>query len=352
MSTRTSFAHQARASRTVRRATLLAAALFGVVSLGDDCDGDIVSDPTFRDWCGNSLCSWTTDSGNISQAPTWNADDLGVSFNQTPTQISQVTDESSATCIQFTSVANVDVSAQMVLEVDFNNDGTIDSSTPIAGNWQQFQTEITAPTGYYGITFHIRKQGTGNAVLAEMRIQSTTGCTAPPPVLTNLPLGDGCGADSECASNVCGGGDYFFSTVNPVCSLCSASQGCSGPGQTCQLGRYGFMQCSPGGHLGVSNANCTTNSDCESNHCDGVVLEGTVGEGDAGDDGGTDAGPCVYNFGSPDAGPVSTGTKDSGAKDGGTSDASTYDAGPFTPPSIPCIAPAPTLVQGRGGVCR
>ena len=346
MSTRTSFAHQARASRTVRRATLLAAALFGVVSLGDDCDGDIVSDPTFRDWCGQSLCSWTTDSGNISQAPTWNADDLGVSFNQTPTQISQVTSESSATCIQFTSVANVDVLAQMVLEVDFNNDGTIDSSTPIAGNWQQFQTEITAPTGYYGITFHIRKQGTGNAVLAEMRIQSTTGCTAPAPVLTNLPLGDGCNADSECVSNVCGGGSYFFSNVNPVCSLCSDTQGCSGPGQTCQLGRYGFGQCSPDGHLGVSGANCTTNSDCASNHCDGVVVLGTVGEPDAGTDGGFDSVPCASNFGSPDAGPVST--RDGGA----TTDAGTTDAGSFAPPTIPCFAPSPTLVQGKGGVCR
>ena len=65
------------------RASLAVVSAFGLVTLGGDCDGDIVQDPTFRDWCGDSLCAWHLDDGKVQPVPTWNADDLGVSFVET-----------------------------------------------------------------------------------------------------------------------------------------------------------------------------------------------------------------------------------------------------------------------------
>ena len=128
-----------------RRTVVLLASALAMSSLGGDCDGDIVNDPTFRDWCGDTLCDWTLDAGQIHPVPTWIPEDLGVSFDSTPTQISQVTSENQATCILFTTVANFDASAGMTLLVDFNNDGTIDWQQPLpAAAWANVQTEISS----------------------------------------------------------------------------------------------------------------------------------------------------------------------------------------------------------------
>jgi hypothetical protein len=264
---------------------LLAACALGVTSLGGDCDGDIVSDPTFRDWCGDELCAWTLDTGHIHPVPTWIPEDLGVSFDDTPTQISQVTSESQATCILFTSVANYDVTAGMTLLVDFNNDGTTEVTQPLpAASWESIQYEITAPAIYNGITFHIRKEGTGTAVLAEMRIQSTTGCTAAPVSLPPLLLGEECTENSQCASGVCSAiNDLNVST----CGLCASGADCARG--LCEDGLYEFAQCSPDRHEGAPGTVCISNSDCASDLCVGTEVVGTPDAG-APDGGGLDAG--------------------------------------------------------------
>ena len=153
-----------------------------------------MQDPTFRDWCGDSLCDWTLDSGRIQRVPTWNADDFGVSFLDPGTQISQVTSESQATCLLFKTVADIDPAAQMTLLVDFDNDGHIDFQAPLgATDWHEVQAEISAPPQYTGITFHVRKEGTGTAVLAEMQVLSTTGCAPAPPIpVPPVPFGAKC----------------------------------------------------------------------------------------------------------------------------------------------------------------
>jgi hypothetical protein len=53
-------------------------ARFFVVSLALLCAGvfvvgcdDVVKDATFRMWCGENLCEWTTEAGSIRRAPTW-----------------------------------------------------------------------------------------------------------------------------------------------------------------------------------------------------------------------------------------------------------------------------------------
>lgn len=251
-------------------ASMTAVLVLAAVTLGGDCDGDVVQDPTFRDWCGDTLCAWTLVNGKIAPAPTWNQDDLGVSFVDTPTVIAQATTESQATCLLFTSVANTDPSAQMTLAVDFNSDGSFEYTGALASaTWQQVQTEITAPADYQGITFQIRKEGEGTAVLAEMRIQSTTGCTAAPVAIDagSLELGEKCSGSSVCRAGLtCTG-----ASSDPLCSQCSSSQPCP-DGQKC-VARSVFLpaQCAPGEGLGKKGAPCLTGSDCVSGVCDGAV---------------------------------------------------------------------------------
>ena len=129
------------------RAALLVAAAASLTALGADCEGNVVQDPTFRDWCGSSLCAWTLDSGRIQRVATWNPDDFGVAFLDAGTQISQVTQENQATCLLFKTVADIDPEAQMTLLVDFNNDDTIDFQGPLgATDWHQVQAgDLGAP---------------------------------------------------------------------------------------------------------------------------------------------------------------------------------------------------------------
>jgi hypothetical protein len=262
------------------RASLAITCVLGASMLGGDCDGDVAQDPTFRDWCGGSLCAWSLDAGRIEAVPTWNANDLGVSFVETPTQISQATTESSAKCLLFTSVAKIDPLAQMSIAVDFDNDGSIEYTATLAStDWQRVQTMITAPRAYQGITFTLRKAGTGAAVLAEMRIQSTTGCTAPAPAIApgSLVMGEKCAESSECAAGLTCAGEGG----DTLCAQCSASQACAG-GATCEA-RSVFLpkQCAPGGGKGNPGDPCLANSDCASAACDGAKPV-PLTQGDAG----------------------------------------------------------------------
>jgi hypothetical protein len=252
------------------RASVVAVLAFGGSALGGDCEGDLVADPTFRDWCGATLCSWHLDAGTILPVPTWNENDLGVSFASSPTQISQVTTVSSAPCILFTSVANVDPAAELTVSVDFNSDGSFESTTPVgAAQWQKVETEITAPAAYQGITFVLRKAGTGTAVLAEMRIQSSTGCTAPPVTIDagTLVFGEKCADMSECAAGLtCVGapGDL-------LCSQCSPSVPCAGAVECSARGVFLPSQCGPGQSLGKPGDPCLNGSDCASGTCRGAT---------------------------------------------------------------------------------
>jgi len=278
------------------RIAVAAVVAFACASLGDDCEGDIVQDPTFRDWCGASLCSWKTEFGQIARVPTWNPDDLGVSFldnSTTGTEISQVTEENQATCILFTSVGDIDPAADMTVSVDFNNDGSIDYTAPLgAATWKTVQTEITAPPRYQGITFYVKKNGTGTAVLAEMGIQSRSGCTAPPPKIGNLRLGETCSSTTECAPGlVCPG---WVDGGVQLCGQCTDQAPCPN-GATCST-RSVFLplQCGPGLGLGASGAPCLANSDCASGACVGATPnELVLGDG---------ATPCDLDTVGPDSG--------------------------------------------------
>ena len=251
--------------KTRLRAALTAVMVFAAAALGGDCEDDIVKDPTFRDWCGDTLCSWTTDSGHIERVPTWNTDDFGVSFVDQGTQISQVTDEHQATCILFSTTADIDPAAQMELLVDFDSDGVVDFQSPLgATRWRNVQAEITAPEAYAGITFHLRKEGTGTAVLAQMRVTSTTGCTAPPVQLPPQPFGGSCATGADCrAGLVC--------APNGRCSECDDEAPC-GDGGTCVQQAYVPWQCDPGQRLGAPGSPCTGDADCASGACDGGDL--------------------------------------------------------------------------------
>jgi hypothetical protein len=267
------------------------------------CD-DVISDPTFREWCGDTLCAWTLEEGHIERAPTWTEKDYGVSFTDTPTTISQDVTQS-PTCLKFSTIADIDPAAQMTILLDFDRDGTIDATQPISSaQWTLVTNDVTAPAKYDGFTLYVKKEGTGKAVLAQLRVQSSTDCTSAAPVLTKLPIGDQCdpSASSSCETGIC---------CNGYCAECCSDADCrgasgsdAGGGDAASDGgeigagacvslqlkeqmAFGVSidvapkQCNPGDHHHAKGAPCVANDDCASGACDGAIVRAQTDDPDA-----------------------------------------------------------------------
>ena len=248
----------------------------GVACMAPGCNGDVLADSTFRLWCGDTLCDWQLDAGHVKQAATWHPDDYGVELVDAPTQISQKTTEGSS-CMEFSAIADVEASAQAKIQVDFNFDDVVDFEAPIPeSHWAKTSTLIHAPE-HYGDTlrFIVRKEGTGRAVLAEIRLQRVTTCTGAAPTLRNVPIGEQCASPSECDSGVC---------CNGICApCCSPSPNTCKAGVACAPPKVNFpnpltgappalpMLCAPGESQGAAGDACINANDCASGTCTGAT---------------------------------------------------------------------------------
>jgi hypothetical protein len=280
-----------------RRFSLAALALaLASVLLAAGCDHDLIDDATFRLGCGDSLCAWSLDAGHVRRAPTWHKNDHGVELVDTPTTISQVLKDT-ARCLKFTTVADVDASAQVTVGIDINSDGELDYEQPIAAvGFREVKTEVTAPRTPSLIMprISITKKGHGKAVLAQIRLQGNDDCTAPALRLKNRPLGDSCtqGDPSECASGVCCEGICAECCVDPqapdfldhngrLVDTTPRRVACPGNG-VCerrdverfrgifQVEEVVPLQCDPGRRLRSAGAVCLADDDCASNTCEGA----------------------------------------------------------------------------------
>jgi hypothetical protein len=293
--------------RHASRAALVSLAALSVVA----CD-DVIKDPTFHQWCGDTLCAWTLEAGHIRKAPTWTDKDYGVEFVDTPTRISQSVSDSPK-CLKFSTIGLLDPSAQLTVSIDFDRDGTVDFTQPVpSAEWTQVETVVTAPKVYGGFTLYIEKKGTGRSLLAQMRVQSSSDCAAPGVKLGTLPIGDRCSPTdptaATCETGICCAGVCSECCSDHDCrSTLSADAGSSSDADTADGGEAGSSdagnpaaatcavstasaapfslpaQCDPGAHDHKSGAPCLTGDDCASGACDGALIHGSL----VGSDGGT-----------------------------------------------------------------
>ena len=295
--------------KNLRHLLVFGFAALACVLFATGCD-DIIKDPNFHTWCGDQLCSWKLESGEIRKAPTWHKNDTGVELLDSNaashiTAISQVVKGSTYKCLEFSVIADVAAEAQVYLELDFGADGTAEYEQQIAAVGFRLQkTQITAPAHYTNMKFTLAKRGSGRAVLAQMDVKSVTTCSAPPVELKKQALGTSCplyGADPDrfrydndaCSSGVCCDG---------ICSECCVSPNpphdadgglapdpenhCS-DGAACDrlpLTSHGSAgnpfgiegnviprQCDPGERERPKDAECLLDDDCASHVCEGAT---------------------------------------------------------------------------------
>jgi hypothetical protein len=209
-----------------------------------DC-GQIISDPGFDLWCGDSLCVWKLERGNVAEVPTWNEGDPGVQLLGSNTAIEQLTSVTSTdtSCIAFTLLSNIDLESQVVLNVDVNGDGSVEKSFQLPTTaWKPVQLLVAIQGVYAGVRFELAKTGDGSAVLADIDAEVSTACDASLPAIVPgpAPLGAPCLGSDTCASGICdlpapnlpGNGVSWFGIGN--CGGCDGSS--CGSGQACGVG--------------------------------------------------------------------------------------------------------------------
>ena len=297
-----------------------------------DC-GQAIRDSGFDLWCGDQLCAWKLERGDIKRIPTWNAGDSGVELDGSDVAIEQLSpvDSGDGTCIEFTLVANVDKNVDVELNVDIFGDGTIDHHERLpAASWKPLSYDLFINAPYRGIRFELAKTGSGKAQLANIGAKTVEAATCnglTPITVGPAPVGAYCDYNNQasCASDICSlvSDPSSFIGLTAACSACDATHPCTGnevcglheptsplfwdsngcvapaakelaercsvneecaSGQ-CTNGRCssctGTCACGPswtGGpsvcnarsHLGATGSPCGTDDDCASSTCDGA----------------------------------------------------------------------------------
>jgi hypothetical protein len=174
--------------------------------LGAKCGESIIKDPNFDLWCGETLCNWQVEQGQIARASTWHERDYGVDLIGETVQLSQRGEfgDDRPSCLSYDLLANIDGKAEVQLEMDFDADGTIEFTQVLPlGAWQTLSYKAPAPTWYRAIKFSIRKHGEGHATLARIRVGADIDCQGPAPSTVNRPSGAPCEMSAQCTGGVC-----------------------------------------------------------------------------------------------------------------------------------------------------
>ncbi len=262
------------------RAVMLA--VLSPMLMGASCE-PVVRDSSFELWCGDHLCAWRTDRGSVRRVPTWHEKDFGVELLGDGARISQHASlDEDAACLRFELTAEIEDHASLILEMDFLDDGVVEFSqiVPSAG-WAPLRFDVPTPAWYSGVRFIVRKTGPGRAILAQLDVSKSDGCTTARPSLPNRPLGAVCSAAGDCASGKCEKGDGF---EEPSCSGCATDADCA-PGEACGLEagplRSLYRACGPKlRHL--LGERCAESAECATGVCcGGVCSECCAGAGPA-----------------------------------------------------------------------
>ncbi len=167
----------------IRFAYSVAFAVFAFFSLSAEGCGPThyISDSGFDLWCGDDLCNWERVRGSVVRASTWHEDDYAVELLGKEVEITQSSDREPTDCIRFEMLANIESGAQVVLSMDFLDDGVTDYEQELAHvTWEPLVYFVKTPREWQGVRFTIHKIGEGRARLAQIQATSSTECVGPP----------------------------------------------------------------------------------------------------------------------------------------------------------------------------
>lgn len=268
--------------------------------LGNTDCGQVLRDPGFDLWCGDQLCAWKLERGDIKRIPTWNNGDPGVELVGSDVAIEQLSPVDSGdgycehqsdgktqctypanVCIEFSLLANIEANTAVDLNIDVFGDGTVDYNERLpTGKWQSLSYRIIVKEPFAGIRFELAKAGTGVAQLANIGAQTASDCEGLPIITPSpAPLGSPCADNTECASGICQASPLpkpFNGSVNALigdtmCVACDLQHACTG-GLTCGVKapvspiRAAEQACVAQSSKQLGEQ-CLSNNECDTNIC-------------------------------------------------------------------------------------
>ena len=174
------------------------------------CDGgDLISNPMVDRWCGERPCAWDVPQGRVKRVGTWHTDDYAVELLGEDTILSQGSRLHGEEGLHLSMIALVESEAQLYVELDFGDDGSVEFSERIrASFWERRGACVAIPSGYDGdIRFILRKQGPGRTVVANLSAFTDDVCGGEVIDLHDRPLGTACESNEQCASGACKRGE-------------------------------------------------------------------------------------------------------------------------------------------------
>ncbi len=266
--------------------------------MAGECEEPLVTDSGFDLWCGEALCAWQIDAGTVTKVPTWHARDYGADLVAPGTTISQLLPYGSGdvTCIHFELLADIESSANVVLELDFGDGAAPVSQVLSSGAWVPVDYHLVTPTYFQAVRVSIRKDGVGRAVLAKIQAsKSSSACAGTPPAgATGRPLGATCEAVAQCAGGRCAARPAATELIldpgdaRGVCTACAGDADCPA-GDVCGLGwspafAEPFPACLPPPGL-VLGDRCLADGECRAGVCCAGVCSTCCASGPACDPG-------------------------------------------------------------------
>ena len=281
-----------------KRHILLALCLAAPVLGGaDSCvTDDLLLNASFDLWCGDELCGWEVEAGEVIQVATWHEMDSGAELRGDYVALSQFAPAGpgEAACVEFSLLADADDGAELELQLDYLDDGIVDWSSPIsAEDWSATSFKVRSPVWFEGIRFRIVKQGDARAVIAQVRALGLDDgqCSGDPVELHDLPAGAECSTTDACGDGFCEqipypGNDAVLTAQ--TCATCGDDADC-GAGLACGMDWssmvYGYQDCVLAGGKSLGEV-CVSDAECGSGICEEAQCA-ECGELDPCADGGT-----------------------------------------------------------------
>ncbi len=134
------------------------------------CETDVIDDVGFQLWCGEQLCNWILEEGEIRKVSTWHEHDYGVELVGSPVLLSQPV-QSGACGVRVEVTSEIDEAASVWVEIDGDGDGVIDQEVvvPSSDGYRSWAWDVGVDLTDEGVIY-LRKAGEGHAVVARLRV--------------------------------------------------------------------------------------------------------------------------------------------------------------------------------------
>jgi hypothetical protein len=163
-------------SASIRMLSYVGCLLAAVIAMACAADAALEpapANPGFEPCEPATLCDWAV-VGDVASVETWHSQDHGVELLGAPVTLSQSIDPFPAeACVRFDLIADLAASANVVLELDFGDDGQPEYADVLpASDWALLTYQHAVPAGAQRLRVAIVKHASGRAVLARLELSA------------------------------------------------------------------------------------------------------------------------------------------------------------------------------------